>query len=335
MIWSRFLYRLDKDNCVWRNADWPASWHISTKSYRWQWKSGCSLTSCPGRNTSVTFITFTTVIFLWIRSFVMHTYTMRSGETITTKLARRFEVPATQSATEQNESTKARYSQTMHGSIWVSRKQTAVAGSEMITSDVRSNELDSRHLDARRLQVEVTGGRGACPDLGVKETEQVGQSNSVIISSSWVNQACGNIIGAIPAPRMHNCKHVSIAVSRTSHCVTSRNIHLRHSTGVSRSALYACTPRRTRGRRRRTGSIWSGGCGSNDRRDRRSTSDLNRPWTYYINRSNVVCRCWAPARRDRMHLQGNLYSVWVYLGSARATLRPPREREREREKEMW
>jgi len=32
-IWSRFV---DKYNCVWRNADWPALWHItdiSTKSY--------------------------------------------------------------------------------------------------------------------------------------------------------------------------------------------------------------------------------------------------------------------------------------------------------------
>jgi len=38
----------DKYNCVWRNADWPAPWHISTKSYQWQWKCGCSLTSCSG-----------------------------------------------------------------------------------------------------------------------------------------------------------------------------------------------------------------------------------------------------------------------------------------------
>jgi len=45
-IWSRFV---DKYNRVWRNADWPASWHISTKSYQWQWKCGWSLTSCPGR----------------------------------------------------------------------------------------------------------------------------------------------------------------------------------------------------------------------------------------------------------------------------------------------
>jgi len=36
---------------VWRNADWPASWHISTKSYQWQCKCGCSLTSCPGQYT--------------------------------------------------------------------------------------------------------------------------------------------------------------------------------------------------------------------------------------------------------------------------------------------
>jgi len=43
-IWSRFI---DKYNCVWRNADWLASWHISTKIYQWQWKCGCSLTSCP------------------------------------------------------------------------------------------------------------------------------------------------------------------------------------------------------------------------------------------------------------------------------------------------
>jgi len=43
-IWSRFV---DKYNCVWRNADWPASWDISTKRYQWQWKCGCSLTSCP------------------------------------------------------------------------------------------------------------------------------------------------------------------------------------------------------------------------------------------------------------------------------------------------
>jgi len=45
-IWSRFV---DKYNCVWRNANWPASWHISTKTYQWQWKCGCSLTSCPER----------------------------------------------------------------------------------------------------------------------------------------------------------------------------------------------------------------------------------------------------------------------------------------------
>jgi len=45
MIWSKFV---DKYNCVWRNADWPASWHISTKSYHWQWRCGCSLTSCSG-----------------------------------------------------------------------------------------------------------------------------------------------------------------------------------------------------------------------------------------------------------------------------------------------
>jgi len=44
-IWSRFVA---KYNCVWGNADWPTSWHISTKSYQWQWKCGCSLTSCPG-----------------------------------------------------------------------------------------------------------------------------------------------------------------------------------------------------------------------------------------------------------------------------------------------
>jgi len=41
-IWSSFA---DKCNCVWRNADWPASWPISTKNYQWQWKCGCSLTS--------------------------------------------------------------------------------------------------------------------------------------------------------------------------------------------------------------------------------------------------------------------------------------------------
>jgi len=29
---------VDKYNCVWRNADRPASWRISTKSYQWQWK---------------------------------------------------------------------------------------------------------------------------------------------------------------------------------------------------------------------------------------------------------------------------------------------------------
>jgi len=44
-ILSRFI---DKYKCAWRNADWPASWHISTKSYQWQWKCGCSLTSWPG-----------------------------------------------------------------------------------------------------------------------------------------------------------------------------------------------------------------------------------------------------------------------------------------------
>jgi len=45
-IWSRFV---DKYNCIWRNVDWPASWHISTKSYQWRWKCGCSLTSpSPG-----------------------------------------------------------------------------------------------------------------------------------------------------------------------------------------------------------------------------------------------------------------------------------------------
>jgi len=46
MIWSRFV---DKYNSVWRNAEWPASRHISTKSYQWQWKWGCSLMLCPGR----------------------------------------------------------------------------------------------------------------------------------------------------------------------------------------------------------------------------------------------------------------------------------------------
>jgi len=30
------------------DADWLASWHISTKSYQWQWKCGCSFTSSPG-----------------------------------------------------------------------------------------------------------------------------------------------------------------------------------------------------------------------------------------------------------------------------------------------
>jgi len=48
LLWSRFV---NKYNCAWRNADWPASWHISTKSYQWQWKCGCSLTSCPGRSS--------------------------------------------------------------------------------------------------------------------------------------------------------------------------------------------------------------------------------------------------------------------------------------------
>jgi len=47
-IWSRLI---DKYNCVWRNADWPVSWHISTKSYQWQWKCRCSLTLCPGRHS--------------------------------------------------------------------------------------------------------------------------------------------------------------------------------------------------------------------------------------------------------------------------------------------
>jgi len=47
-IWSSFV---DKYNCVWRNADWPASWHINTKSYQWQWKCGCSLTSCFGHHS--------------------------------------------------------------------------------------------------------------------------------------------------------------------------------------------------------------------------------------------------------------------------------------------
>jgi len=47
-IWSRFI---EKYNCVWRNTDWPASWHISTKSYQWQWKCKCSLTSCPGHHS--------------------------------------------------------------------------------------------------------------------------------------------------------------------------------------------------------------------------------------------------------------------------------------------
>jgi len=26
-------------------------WHNSTKSYQWQWKCGCSLTSCPGHHS--------------------------------------------------------------------------------------------------------------------------------------------------------------------------------------------------------------------------------------------------------------------------------------------
>jgi len=33
---------------LWWNADQPASWHNSTKSYQWQLKCRCSLTSCPG-----------------------------------------------------------------------------------------------------------------------------------------------------------------------------------------------------------------------------------------------------------------------------------------------
>jgi len=36
-MWSKFV---DKYNCVWRNADWLSSWHISTKSYLWQWLIG-------------------------------------------------------------------------------------------------------------------------------------------------------------------------------------------------------------------------------------------------------------------------------------------------------
>jgi len=48
LVWSRFV---DKYTCVWRNADWPASWHISTKSYQWQWKCGCSFASCPGHHS--------------------------------------------------------------------------------------------------------------------------------------------------------------------------------------------------------------------------------------------------------------------------------------------
>jgi len=47
-IWSRFV---DKYNCIWRKADWPASWHISTKSYQWQWKCRCNLTSCSGHHS--------------------------------------------------------------------------------------------------------------------------------------------------------------------------------------------------------------------------------------------------------------------------------------------
>jgi len=43
-----YIKFVDKYNCMWRNADWSASWHMSTKSYQWQWKCGCSLTSCPG-----------------------------------------------------------------------------------------------------------------------------------------------------------------------------------------------------------------------------------------------------------------------------------------------
>jgi len=45
---SRFV---DTYNCVWKNADWSALWHISTKSYQWQWKCGCSLTSCTGHHS--------------------------------------------------------------------------------------------------------------------------------------------------------------------------------------------------------------------------------------------------------------------------------------------
>jgi len=47
-IWSSFV---DKYNCVWRNADWPTSRQINTKSYQWQWKCGCSLTSYRGHHS--------------------------------------------------------------------------------------------------------------------------------------------------------------------------------------------------------------------------------------------------------------------------------------------
>jgi len=42
---------VDKYKFVWRDADWPASWHISTKSYQWQWKCRWSLASCPGHHS--------------------------------------------------------------------------------------------------------------------------------------------------------------------------------------------------------------------------------------------------------------------------------------------
>jgi len=47
----------------------PASWHIITKSYQWQFKCGCSLTSCPGHHMTKEFHSMRQ---LWLDRRILH-----------------------------------------------------------------------------------------------------------------------------------------------------------------------------------------------------------------------------------------------------------------------
>jgi len=73
-IWSRLV---DKYNCVWRNTNWPASCHISTKSYQWLWNYGCSLTSCPG-HLSVWDAIYEMMTLCRLRLFVISNFTAKT-----------------------------------------------------------------------------------------------------------------------------------------------------------------------------------------------------------------------------------------------------------------